>query len=318
MAIFTPAGAARVPVKGRIAAAEALGKAGDPRLVEGVEGLWVPLDGATFTLGAQRENREAANYDPDAGNNETPRRITVAPFRLARRPVTVAEFARFIDDGGCRDRRWWREDRLGEEESPKEWDEQAYYFPNHPVTGASWFEANAYCAWLTERRRRLGEIDAGERIRLPREEEWEWAARGAGLRCYPWGDQEATEGRLNFGREVARPTPVGIYPGGHTPEDLEDMAGNVWEWCVNEYRAPERTGTEGNAPRVLRGGSWLSHRRGTRCEARNGLFPFNRLGDVGFRVLWSPPSPRRRETLATESSVPPSSLPRRVGRVSAA
>lgn len=294
MTLFTPEGAAKVPVESRIVAADALGQAGDPRIEEDVEEHWIFFAGASFLMGAQSVDPSAENYDPEADSNEMIRHVTVSPFRLARRPVTVAEFARFIDDGGYRDPRWWAGGVFGKEMSSEDWDEQSLH-PNRPVTRVSWYDAVAYCAWLTERHRHQGRIGLEDTIRLPTEAEWEWAARGEARRRFPWGNDEPSEERLNFNDNVGAPTPVGIYPLGHTPEGLEDMAGNVREWCVNEYYNPKQNNTGSGGSRVMRSGSWSYNWPETRCTSRLIGRPNGRGAGIGFRVLLaSKPVNRKR------------------------
>jgi len=194
MAIFTLDGAARVPLKTRITAADALGRAGDPRLAQD-------------------------NFLEIPGTN----------VAMGRYPVTVAEFERFVEDEGYTDPRWWdpegwtwREEYS--RETPYEWDEQRPFL-NRPVTGVTWFEARAYCRWLAAR------CGAKYReIRLPRVEEWERAASPDG-RTYPWGEATPSDATANFANAVGAPTPVGLYPAGIGLAGHLDLVGNVFEWC---------------------------------------------------------------------------------------
>ena len=82
-----------------------------------------------------------------------------------------------------------------------------------------------------------------------------------------------------------------MYPAGACPEGARDMAGTVWEWCLNKYDRPDRTAsrTDDLDPRVLRGGSWLNRQGGARCAYRFGSDPGSRSGNIGFRVLCSSP-----------------------------
>ncbi len=139
-------------------------------------------------------------------------------FRIGRWPVTVAEYALFLDDGGYADARWWEAGGHGQWPEPDQWEDQLQH-PNRPLIRASWFEAAAYCTWLSERRRATGLARSPrERVRLPTEAEWEFAARGAEGRRYPWGKTKPGPELLNFDQNIGAPTPVGIYPKGATAE----------------------------------------------------------------------------------------------------
>jgi formylglycine-generating enzyme required for sulfatase activity len=259
----------------RLEAAEALGQAGDPRLGKD---NWITIPAGKFLMGAQKEDRSKPNYDADADGDELPvHEVSLDAYQIGRYPVTVEEYRRFVDDEGYSHERWWKAGGFGEETRSEKWDDQLLH-PNWPVAGVSWYEATAYCAW------------AG--VRLPTEAEWERAARGTNGRKYPWGNEEPDATRANYeAGKVGHPTPVGLYPQGATPEGIEDLAGNVWEWVndwygENYYRAsPKRDprGPDGGQDRVLRGGSWFNVPGIVRVSVRVRYDPGLRSGDLGFR-----------------------------------
>jgi len=151
-----------------------------------------------------------------------------------------------------------------------------------PVVGVSWYEAQAYCRWLTEELRKTGILRENEVARLPTEEEWERAARSTDGREYPWGQGfDMTKANLKIGQRPANgTTAVMTYPGGTSPDGLWDCAGNVWEWTGSWYREGET--------RVLRGGSWADDGKWfARCSDRFLAPPSYFLVSVGFRVLVS-------------------------------
>jgi formylglycine-generating enzyme required for sulfatase activity len=210
-------------------------------------------------------------------------------FRMGSWPVTVAEYARFLEEEGYGNREWWQEERFGKWSGPDAWGEQKD-LPNRPVTGVSWYEALAYCAWLTAQRHRAGLLPEGRVIRLPGEAEWEWAARRGTERRYPWGNEEPDPERMSYGGKVERATPVGIYPAGATPDGLLDMASNVWEWCLNKYDEPAVVAEDTSDDlRVVRGGSWLGDPGSAGSAVRGGGRPYGRDDDLGFRVLCAAP-----------------------------
>lgn len=169
-----------------------------------------------------------------------PHRVRVSPFWMGQTEVTNAQYRRFLKATGTK---------------PTQYDYQTLYSdPRQPVVGVTWEDAAAYCRW------------AGGR--LPREAEWEFAARGSDGRLYPWGDTEPTEGQAVYGRifgQGGKPAMVGTTPGDSSPFGILDMAGNVTEWCSDWYgpypaKAAEPlvdpTGPVTGAKRIMRGGCW--------------------------------------------------------------
>ena len=194
----------------------------------------------------------------DGRDDERPvHRVTLAPFRLSRLPVTNADFAAF---------------------RPFEFTNAAL-----PVTSVSWFQATEYCAWLSSQ--------WGIRLRLPSEAEWEFAARG-GLEQsrYPWGNSPPETRAGYAARWLRGPEPVGTAePNAY---GLFDLCENVHEWCSDWYgqdyysesALENPQGPATGLRRASRGGAWRHHIKIARCAARSSLPPDFRYADYGFRV----------------------------------
>jgi formylglycine-generating enzyme required for sulfatase activity len=266
----------------RLEAAEALGQAGDPRLAKN---NWIPIPAGSFLMGAQKDPSKP-NYDREAQDYESPvHQVHLDEFHIGRYPVTVEEYRKFVEDvDGYGDERWWKGGGFDKRKEPTGWDEQVVH-PNRPVVSVSWYEAAAYCAWLAARL---------PGVRLPTEAEWERAARGTSGRKYPWGSEKPDAERANYSESgVGHATPVGLYPRGATPEGIEDLAGNVWEWvadwCGEDYyaKSPRENakGPESGEARVLRGGSWSYSPGYLRAANRDRSRPDGRLGYFGFRCV---------------------------------
>ncbi len=165
-------------------------------------------------------------------------------------------------------------------------EEKRFKGDEQPVVGVSWFDASAYCLWLSMLETAAAGVPVeklGRVYRLPREIEWEWAA-GGGVREYPWHPDkgEPTDKLANYTGNVGATTPVGRYPDGATPEGLMDMAGNVWEWMENLHGHKQFP-----RARSLRGGSWGFYVVDLRCSARGYYGPESRHVNFGFRVVCS-------------------------------
>jgi len=174
----------------------------------------------------------------------------------------------------------------------------AFDLPNHPVVMVRWYEAVAFCRWLS--------AQLGCTITLPTEAQWEKAASwGEGdketrkqgdegrKRRYPWGE-EITADHANYKETgIGTTTAVGSFPQGASPCGALDMAGNVWEWCLTKGRDNCQTAAdeapEGEAVRVVRGGAYYSDRTYVRCAYRSRSFPDYGGAPFGFRVARSSP-----------------------------
>jgi formylglycine-generating enzyme required for sulfatase activity len=159
-----------------------------------------------------------------------------------------------------------------------------------------WIEAVAFCRWLNHKL--AGEIHdrfgEGTVIRLPTE--WEWQQAGTGGNpgnTFPWGP-EWKEGLANTEESgLSGTVAVGLYPQGASQTGALDMAGSVWEWCLNEYDKPNRIGVGSKARRVVRGGSWFDYGDDARTASRYHYHPTIRDVNLGLRLLCGePPSPK--------------------------
>lgn len=239
-------------------------------------------------------------------NEKWAHRIELAPFRIAKAPVTNAEFAAFIEAGGYRVRELWSEagwawrERVGAERPvywlPKSegvwtwrrYDRTEELRPDAPVVFVNWHEAEAWCRWA--------------RRRLPTEAEWEAAAigeptDGARLsdrkRRWPWGDAEPSPRHANLDFALDAPADVAAYPEGDGAFGCRQMTGNVWEWTASDFEpfpgfAPDPYkdysqpwfGTR----KVLRGGCWATGSRIARPSYRNFFTPNRNDVFAGFRT----------------------------------
>ncbi|MCA9468076.1 MAG: SUMF1/EgtB/PvdO family nonheme iron enzyme, partial [Nitrospira sp.] len=202
--------------------------------------------------------------------------FTLKPFKIAKYPVTNAQFQAFIEDGGYEpDQEWWK-GLAHRDLSSSIWPE-----PNAPRENVSWFEAVAFCRWLSAR--------TGKSIRLPMEWEWQQAATGGNpANEYPWG-KEWDPARCNGSEScLNRTTPVGLYPKGATVQGVMDMVGNVWEWCLNWQNQPEHPEAvrqdDLNIQRVLRGKSWKFLPLWQYPLNRLGATPSEAYSTLGFRL----------------------------------
>jgi formylglycine-generating enzyme required for sulfatase activity len=197
---------------------------------------------------------------------------TVGAFAIDRTEVTNAEYADFVKDTGHA-----APPVVWDGKHPKAGEERL------PVSNVSYDDANAFAKWRSQR--------DGVTYRLPTEEEWEFAARGGdSTRMYPWG-AGWVQGYANLGG--AGTAPVGSFPLGRTPQGLEDMIGNVWEWTASEasmYKGNDQTALApaDRGKMVARGGSYESRPDGDEpvtVTARRWVPRNYRHPVLGFRLV---------------------------------
>jgi formylglycine-generating enzyme required for sulfatase activity len=225
-------------------------------------------------------------------------KLTLPTFFISRYPITYAQFQTFLDDPmGYADARWFAGLAAGEQD--RQMQEQSFKFANHPRETVNWYQAMAFCRWLSWRWGGgfdLQRVDEWA-VRLPTEFEWEKAARGPDGRSYPYGnDFDATKGNT-YETGIRQTSAVGIFPHGASPYGVEEMSGNVWEWCLSESSEPQQDARKENLGnenrRVLRGGSWFHSLDYARAVYRYNyrILPASRYSNFGFRVVVvSPPS----------------------------
>jgi formylglycine-generating enzyme required for sulfatase activity len=198
-----------------------------------------------------------------------------------------------------------KNDRIGDRPTePSRWRDATAKNPHQPVVCICWFEAQAYCAWLSEK--------TGQTWRLPTEAEWEVAARmhTEAEDSYPWGDEFDKNKCNSFQSHIRASTPVGLYRSN--PDHLADMSGNVFEWTSSQYKPYPYNADDGredpsgpanlvagdgnsidweNDPfvvrsaRVLRGGSWYYGADEARASFRLRFHPGYSHRSTGMRLV---------------------------------
>jgi len=216
--------------------------------------IFVPIEEGWFVMGSD-----------DGPENERPaHRVRVDSFELAACQTTNADYAAFLAATG--------------HPSPPLWNDPAFNDPRQPVVAVSWFDAAAYCDWLTR--------TTAHHCRLPTEAEWERAARAGAEGClYPWGNTPPESQPDYHTRWQSAPARVAQHPPNAF--GLYDMCKNVHEWCSDWYSANDYAGSPAGTRRVSRGGSWRHAVKISRCAARSSIPPDFKYADYGFRVARS-------------------------------
>lgn len=238
---------------------------------------WVTIDDAS-----KRGGSEGGSFE-------------ISSFYISKYPITNEQYRVFLTEkDGYIELQWW-----DYSEQARQWrmthsagQQEAFEGDDLPRTNISWYDAVAYCRWLSRR--------SGQDIVLPTEQQWQRAAQGDDERKYPWGNNEPDETFCNFNQRLLGTTPVSQYKKGISPFGVMDLAGNAWEWCLTEWGSDssELKGTVWGrkrwnnevAPRVLRGGSWYYSNLSLHTTSRYRDFPNTISNSYGFRIAWCPPS----------------------------
>lgn len=224
-------------------------------------------------------------------------------YRIAKYPTTNAQFAPFVEAGGYDQRQWWTDAGWDVKlkgwtwdwnlnapaatneawTAPRFWNDPAWNGVDYPVVGVSWYEAVAYCRWLSHQ--------TGESIMLPTEEQWQYAAQGDDGRLYPWGNEWDCKRCNNSVKpcQSSGTTPVRQYEGQNdSPFGVVDMSGNVWEWCLTDFQNKTNDLDSPAESRVIRGGGWF-HFTNADCRTNFRYYdvPFGWYNFRGFRITRS-------------------------------
>ncbi|RFP59385.1 MAG: hypothetical protein BJG00_009490 [Limnothrix sp. CACIAM 69d] len=272
-------------------------------LGEGVQLELVAIPGGEFQMGSPKEEEKR---DSDEGPVRT---VTVPPLLVSRYPVTVEQWRRVAGSFPAVLNPKLKAD-------PSQWKDA-----KGPVEQVNWFDAMEFCARLSKATNRL--------YRLPTEAEWEYACRGGTQTPFAFGETLTPElanydGNYTYadgskGEYRQHTTSVGQFPPNGF--GLQDMHGNVWEWCLDDWydsyeNAPstsearfrndnhshafnsaiklnnyqerffqEMVKVNNEQPKLLRGGSWFSNPRICRSANRRWWGADSIGRNLGFRVF---------------------------------
>lgn len=299
---------------------------------------WVKISAGTFQMGTEGEE----GY----GDEKPVHEVIVGDFHMSRYCVTNSQYRCFVEAGMYEDKAFWEQllpesaslwlggteadDSLLETFSdedfreryrkflnsdvarlePRFWESERWGLDNHPVVGVSWYEALAYSVWLNHELKSQTKpkgMPSDCIIRLPAEDEWEYAARGVHNLRYAWGNGESSSLCNMKESGLQRTTAVGLYEKGDAIDGdgmqlgLYDMSGNVWEWTQSRWGAsadnPEfvyeewlsqnavRNDLDANDFKITRGGSWFYTSDYCRSAIRDRFLPDLRDYALGFRLV---------------------------------
>jgi len=211
-----------------------------------------------------KQNQQKA-WEADFGNGIVmvyiPPTEGLPGYWLGKTEVSVTQYLKFVNETQTNEPEWQEK---GSKFNLETGDDN--YYRNQagndfPVVGISWGNANAYCQWLSRK--------TGMAFKLPSETLWQKAAQGTDGRLYPWGNEKPGNQLANFSSLAAKTIKVDANPRGASPYGLLNMAGNVEEWCDNQF---------------ARGGSFYDNEKFITCSSRRKYEPTERNNALGFRV----------------------------------
>ncbi len=249
---------------------------------------WITIPAGEFLMGSTPKEAEAAytqaklrssllekyTFDTEVPQHE----VYLSEYQISRYEITNAQYRAFIEATN----RPTPRGQQGEEI----WKDGNFNADTQPVVGVTWFDAQAFAEWI-----------GGS---LPTEAQWERAARGTEGRKYPWGNHPPkARHHANFARQHNHPTPVGQFSNGSSPNGIADLAGNVWEWCLDEYNPTFYQQSKKKLQRnplnlrfrdvlrvrIIRGGAWDVGSTFLRSALRSPFYPLDSTRTIGFRVV---------------------------------
>lgn len=247
--------------------------------------VWLPVDGTN-----------GKPYGFEFGSFE------VKPFYVAQYQVTYAQYQAFFEaEDGFNNLEWWKD--FPREYRPQRLSNARNTNVNNPRDSVSWYQSVAFTNWLNAKYRQTGMLaqflvmnnlalgdESKWQIRLPTEWEWQWMAMNSTKKDnQPWGAWQrgcANTSESGLGRAIA----VGMYPHGRAACGAFDVVGNLFEWCLNDYKNPTTIDGYGNGERkVLRGGSFFYFQFIASASFRNFYDPAYVYYLYGFRMVLSAP-----------------------------
>lgn len=274
---------------------------GDPRDGVGVKYgkpamLWLPVVGSG---GAEISFPETKHFIVNDASSWG--QFTITDFFISKYLTTYKQYQAFVDaEDGYSNNEWWHD--FSEKHQLQELSAQRTKSDNNPRDSISWYQSVAFGRWMTAKYENLElehpsgailRVGDNAQIRIPTEWEWQWVAmNGKDEHPYPWGNwhdgwvdwQAANTSESGLGRSIA----VGMYPHGAADCDALDMAGNLYEWCLNNSDEPEIIDAWSISSKVLRGGTFNFTLNTAQSSYRHASHPYDVFNIFGCRLVVAP------------------------------
>ena len=217
----------------------------------------------------------------DGEGQKIAQQVDVSAFRMSKYPVTNQQWDVFVRlPSGYANTAWWQfspeahQWRLDHPETPP----ARFKGDERPREMISWYNALAFCNWLS--------AEWAVRITLPTFAQWQRAAQGDDGLLLPWGNQYEPERSNSAESAIKMTTIVTRYPEGASPYGVFDMAGNVWEWCIDGSPSLlSSLDVVQRYKRFVRGGSYMSSYRRAQTDFAFELDPESYHSAIGFRIV---------------------------------
>jgi len=243
--------------------------------------LWLPIvEGGEITI------EYGGSRFGGSDKEKKTQTFEVKPFYISKYLVTYAQYQAFAESD-YDNPTWW--EGFPEKYQPQALGGARTKIANAPRDSISWYQSVAFSRWLDAQLRRANLLpDESMQVRLPTEWEWQWVAQnGTKGWDYPWGDWR--EGYANTNEAgLSRSTSVGTYPHGKAECGALDMAGNLWEWCANNYNKPEIIDGSNIRSKPLRGGAFNHGQSSARSSYRGSHYPNAGNSSCGVRLVVAP------------------------------